>query len=311
MGKKDRIDIAITAVIYLVLLLVGLRTSESMTSIISRVVVMTLFALSFNFQYGYGGMIILGHSLFFGFGGYMLVILMAKFGMSLIPAILLTMAATIVAAVFVGIVCLRNYETFMFISMGICLAVGTAVSKWTWVGGTIGISQRVLPESMSFRQVFILIWACTVLAAVLLYILTKTPFVTMLKGVRENEERVVFLGVDVFKLRLAAYTISGLFASFAGILYAFRNSGAYTSSIDMNLAFQAVIMCVIGGAAYFAGPVVGAVIITLILNYVSGLTAYYEGILGLLVLLVVYFMRDGLISDNSPLFKRMNKQKQA
>ena len=310
MGKKERIDIILTAAVYLALLLIGLRTSESLTSILSRVIVMTLFALSFNFQYGYGGMISLGHSLFFGFGSYMLVVLMAKYNISLLPAILLTLLTTVLAALFVGTVCLRNYETFMFISMGICLAVGTAVSKWTWVGGTIGITKRVLPESMTFRQVFILIWACTVAAAVLLFVLTRTPFVSMLKGVRENEEREVFLGVNVFKLRLVAYTISGLFASFAGILYAFRNSGAYTSSIDMNLAFQAVIMCVIGGAAYFSGPVIGAVIITLILNYVSVLTPYYEGILGLLVLLVVYFMRDGLISDNSPLFKRIQKQKQ-
>ena len=111
---------------------VGVLSSESVTAILGRIVVMTLFALSFNLQYGYSGMVSLGHSLFFGMGGYVLVLIMSHYGIALIPALLMTLLICFVLTVFVGIICLKNsMEAFTFLSYGIALAALTAVGKWS------------------------------------------------------------------------------------------------------------------------------------------------------------------------------------
>ena len=105
---------------------------------------MTLFALSFNLQYGYSGMVSLGHSLFFGMGGYVLVLIMSHYGIALIPALLMTLLICFVLTVFVGIICLKNsMEAFTFLSYGIALAALTAVGKWVWAGSTVGVTYQV------------------------------------------------------------------------------------------------------------------------------------------------------------------------
>lgn len=302
-----RIDNTIVALIgiFVVYAILGLFIKESVTAIMSKIVIMTLFALSFNLQFGYSGMASLGHCLFFGMGGYSLVIIMSKFNIPLLPALCLSLIFCAVASWLIGALCLKNnMASFVFLSMGIALATYTAVNKWVWVGGTVGITYSVVPNWMSdYRVLYIFILIMVGVATAILYLLTKSPFVQMLKGVRENEERLIFLGENTNKLRLAVFVISGTFASFAGILYAFRNGGCYTASLDLNLAFQAVIMCVVGGMSTFIGPVLGALLVTLIYNYISTVTVYYELILGVIILFVVYFLREGLISKSSPIAK--------
>ena len=277
---------------------IGLLSTESVTAIVGRIVVMTLFALSFNLQYGYSGMVSLGHSMFFGMGGYVLVLIMSHYGTGLAPALVMTLAICLVLTVFVGIICLKNsMEAFTFLSYGIALAVLTAVGKWVWAGSTVGVTYQALPEAWrDYRTVFMIIWTVSLVCCVLIYLLTKSPFAMMMKGARENDERLTFLGINTNQLRLVIFTISGMFASMAGILYAFRNAGAYTASLDTALSFQAVIMCVLGGATYFIGPIIGAFIIPFIYNYISTVFPYYEGLMGLIILLTVYLLRKGLVS---------------
>ena len=99
---------------------------------------------------------------------------------------------------------------------------------------------------------------------------------------------MTFLGVNVREMRVSIFVISAVFANIAGILYAFRNSGAYTTSLDANVSMQAIMMCVVGGRSVFLGPVLGSVIITTIQNYLSVKTMYYEGIIGVIIVLTAY-----------------------
>ena len=109
-------------------------------------------------------------------------------------------------------------------------------------------------------------------------------------------------------LHTVVFVISGLFAAVAGMLFAFRNGGAYVASLDAALSFEAIIMCVVGGMGSFFGPILGGLIVALVYNWLPSVTDYYQGILGLFVLLIVYFMREGLLSKSSPLMKLMKKR---
>lgn len=310
MERSVKRDGIIGLAIFVVYLLAGTCFGVSTSTTMSNVVILTLFGLSFNLQFGYAGMTSLGHAMFFGFSGYMLVALCSKADMNVWLACLVTLAVCLVFYAICGAVSLRfNKMTFTFLSMGIALSVAGLVNKWTFVGGTTGMTFKVAPAWMSdFRVLYVFILVVAAACIVGIYLLSKSPFVAMLKGGRENEERLIFLGVNTVRLRNVVFNISGMFAAIAGILFAFRNGGAYTSSLDANLSFEAIIMCILGGSSSFFGPVLGSLIVAIIYNYLPKVTSYYQGILGLVVLLIVYFMREGLISNSNILAKVFKKR---
>jgi branched-chain amino acid transport system permease protein len=305
MEKTVKKDLLIGIIVFIAYALAGTCFGESVSKIMSYVVIMTLFGMSFNLQFGYAGMTSLGHAMYFGLGGYILVALCLKANMNVWVACLLTLVICVVLYTICGIVCLKNnMMTFTFLSMGLALSVSTMFGKWLYMGGTVGLNCKIAPAWMSdYKVMFLFILAITTVCTVLIYMLSKSPFVTMLKGGRENEERLIFLGVNTNKLHTVVFVISGIFAAIAGMLFAFRNGGAYIASLDSSLSFQAIIMCVVGGTGSFFGPILGGLIVALVYNWLPSVTDYYQGILGLFVLLIVYFMRDGLLSSSSPLMK--------
>lgn len=288
--------------VFLVFAFFGATLNEVGITFLSRIVIMALYALSFNLMFGYAGMSSVGHALYFGFGGYALMVFLTKLQTPLLPACVLSVLAVVPVAWFLGTACLKNNMiTFSFLTMGLCTTVQLVLYKTAALGGTVGFTYYFLPEWMSgYRRLFFFILICVTICAVLIYLLVQSPYAQMLKGVRENEERLTFLGINVQKMRVSVFVVSAVFADIAGILYAFRNAGAYTTSLDTNVSMQAIMMCVVGGRSVFLGPVLGSVIITTIQNYLSVKTKYYEGIIGVIIVLTAYFLREGLLGKNGP-----------
>lgn len=308
--KKSLTAYKIGISIFLIFAVLGMVLNEVGITFLSRIVIMALYALSFNLMFGYAGMSSVGHALYFGFGGYALMVYLTKIHMPLLPACLLSVLSVIPVAWFLGTACLKNNMlTFSFLTMGLCTTVQLVLYKTASLGGTVGFTYYFLPEWMSgYRELFFFILICTGICAVLIYLLVQSPYAQMLKGVRDNEERLVFLGINVQKMRVSVFVISAVFADIAGILYAFRNAGAYTTSLDANVSMQAIMMCVVGGRSVFMGPVLGSVIITTIQNYLSVKTMYYEGIIGVIILLTAYFLREGLLGKGGPLERLLKKR---
>lgn len=309
MEKEVKRDLIAGILILIGYALCGTCFGESVSKIMSYVLIMTLFALSFNLQFGYAGMTSLGHAMYFGLGGYILVALCLKANMNVWLACILTLMICFALYTICGIVCLKNnMMTFTFLSMGISLSVSVMINKWMYMGGTVGLNCHIAPPWMNdFRIVFLFILLVVAFCTVLIYLLTKSPFVMMLKGGRENEERLVFLGVNTNRLHVVVFVISGMFAAIAGMLFAFRNGGAYTASLDSALSFEAIIMCVVGGMGNFFGPVLGGLIVALVYNWLPTVTSYYQGFLGFFVLMIVYFMREGLLSPANPFLRLVKK----
>lgn len=309
MEKSVKRDLLIGLCITAAYAIVGTMFGKSVSNIMSYVLIMTLFGLSFNLQFGYAGMASLGHAMYFGTGGYVLVALCLKAHMNVWLACLLTLLICAVFYTLCGIVCLKNnMMTFTFLSMGIALSVSVAVNKWVFMGGTVGLNCKVTPAWMDdYRVLYLFILVVVVVCTVLIYMLSRSPFVAMLKGGRENEERLIFLGVNTHALHTVVFIISGMFAAVAGMLFAFRNNGAFVASLDSALSFEAIIMCVVGGAGSFFGPVLGGLIVALVYNFLPQVTEYYQGFLGFFVLLIVYFMREGLLSRSNPIFRKLHR----
>lgn len=297
-SKKKNRDLLIGGAIIAVFLLLGTFLNSARSMLVTAVAINILFGLSFSLLFAYTGMTSLGHAVFFGMGSYFMMIFILKCGINLWAAALLSIVATTILAVFFGAVCLRNgMQSFAFLSMGIGTTLAALFLKWSWIGSDIGLQANFLPEWLTdFRVRYYFIVIIVAICSVIFYLLTRSPFVSIAKGIRENDERLTFLGVNVQRQRLMIFVVSAFFASIAGVLYTFRSTGSYVAQLETGISQQAIMMCMVGGTETFFGPVLGAVVVTLFSNYVSGMTIYYQGFMGAFVLLTVYLIRDGLIS---------------
>ncbi len=309
--KKINLKVLLLWVAALLLCLVlGTACGINVTLLMTRIVIMALFALSLNIQTGFAGLGNLGHALYFGLGSYGVLIFVSKFGFPLYLAVLASLVLLTIVSAAVGFLMLQSDDkmSFLFLSFGTCLLVYTAFAKWAWVGNKTGLTYSVRPELLNDpKNCFLLILAVTAVCVALMYLLTKTPVIAALKGSRENEMRMIFLGVNIKNLRLVADVISSFFGVIAGILYAIMNNGAYITSIDTNMALEAMMMCLIGGGATFLGPVLGAVIVTLIRNFLPTVTSLDSIIFGIMIILCCYFLPNGLTDPKGFLAVRMKR----
>ena len=296
MKEKPWLPWTVAGVMILACLALGLLFGVSLNLLMCRVLIMTMFAISLNFQMGYAGMGNLGHSLYFGMGGYGVMLLITKFHIGLGPAVIITLISMTLLAFLFGYLTLRsNMLSFMFLTMSLCLVISMLIQKSKWAGSTVGITYTIRPEWLVNPNAFyLLLLAITAICVGTMYLLTKTTFMKTIEASRENEERLLFLGVNVSRLRVMIYTISSFFAIVAGIMFAIFNNGVYTTSLDMSLSIQALMMCLIGGVSTFAGPIVGAVLLTFINNYLSKYVSFDNAVLGVIIILCVYFIPNGL-----------------
>ena len=276
----------------------GLLTDRSsVLKTLCRIAIMALYALSLNVQYGYGGMANLGSSLYFAISGYGMMIFVTKMGFPLWAAVLVTILIEIVFAFVFGYVTLqRGMMTFMFLNMGIVLLAVGFVSKTAYLGAVTGIMYTICPpwlSNMNVRYFFVL--GVVILCSFVLYLFTKSPMVSVLKGARDNEERLLFLGINAKKLRLVIFVLTSVFMGISGFLYTIVYNNMNTKMLDSAISIQALVMCIIGGAAYYLGPVIGSVVVTLIVTYAPLFTPYHLSVLAVVMLLVVYFAPSGLM----------------
>lgn len=282
--------------------LAGLFTDRSsILKTLCRISIMALYALSLNIQYGYGGMANLGSSLYFAISGYGMMIFVTRLGFPLWAAVAVTLVIEVVFALAFGYVTLqRGMMTFMFLNMGIVLLAVGIVSKTAYLGAVTGIMYTICPAWLSNMNVryFFVVGVC-VICGFLLYLFTKSPMVAVLKGARDNEERLLFLGINAKKLRLMVFVITSVFMGIAGFLYTIVYNNMNTKMLDSAISIQALVMCIIGGSSYFLGPVLGSVIVTLIVTYAPLFTPYHQSVLAVCMLLVIYFAPRGLMDTGT------------
>lgn len=299
---KVKQDMIVGAVVIIGMLIYSSFASDSVLDFMSRTVIMMLFASALNIILGFGGLRPLGMATYFGMGSYSYVILCVRIGVAKPLAVVLAMVISMAVALFVNVLCLRANDdlTFAFVSMGINTLLYTMVYKIQYVGSDTGLTGNVrLAFANSARGNFYLSFVVSVVCIVLIYLFFHSPFATVLKGSRDNIERLTFVGMNTTNVRLCACMVSSFFVTVAGVLYAMRNMGAFPVMFSTNTSTEGLIMCLIGGMYSFFGPILGAVIVTFISTQVSIITNYYQFILGAIIVLCVLFLQGGLLRDKA------------
>ncbi len=295
--KKDAIT---GGVIVIGMLIYSFFATDSILDFMSRTVIMMLFASALNIILGFGGLRPLGMATYFGMGSYVYVILCVRGGLDRTLAILGAIVISMAISLFINVLCLRANDdlTFAFVSMGINTLLFTMVYKIPYVGSDTGLTGNVrLPFAGSASGNFYLSFGVCVVCIILIYLFFHSPFATVLKGSRDNIERLTFVGMNTMHVRLCACMVSSFFVTIAGILYAMRNMGAFPVMFSTNTSTEGLVMCLIGGMYSFFGPILGAVIVTFISTQLSILTNYYQFVLGAIIVLCVLFLQGGLLRD--------------
>ena len=261
--------------------------------------IFTLFALSLNLVVGYGGMLSMGHAAFFATGGYTAGLLVTHLGVAMLPALLAGPIVAAAVALVIGFFCVRlTHAYFIMLTLAFGQLVYTVFWKWhSATGGDDGLT-GIMPhpllasQSAYYMFVLVIVLAC----AWALYRIGRSPFGSALLAIKDNPRRAAFLGIDVRRMQLAAFTVAGTFAGVAGVLQAFFQRGMFPTSAHWLLSADGFVAVCIGGANYFFGPVVGAVLLKLLQLFGPRITEYWLFILGAFILFVALVQPAGLLS---------------
>ena len=284
-------------------------SSASALTMTSVMGVMIIFALSYNMLLGQTGLLSFGHAVYFGLGGFVAIHMMnavihGKLPVS-IPMIPLVggLAGLAFGAVF-GLVSTRRAGiVFSMISLGL----GELVSSSSFIlrsffGGEEGITTNRAKLAPFFGhkfgsqlEVYYLIAAWCFFCVLAMYALTRTPFGRMCNAVRENPERVEFVGYSPRLLRLIAFCFAAFFAGVAGSLGAINFEIMNAQQLGAQQSSLVLLMAYIGGIGSFAGPIVGAVIITYLQITLSDVTSAWQLYFGLMFIGAVLYAPDGVV----------------
>ena len=285
-------------------------TSSLAISVLSQIGCAIIICLSFNILFGQGGMLSFGHAVYSGLGAFAAVhaIQLASRGGLAIPLVLIPLVgglASMLIAALLGFVSTRKAgTTFAMITLGIGELVAAIALMFPGVfGGEGGISiNRVygMPFfGLTFGpalQVYGLIAVYCLVCTAAMFLFTRTPLGRMLNAVRDNPVRAEFIGYDPQRVRHLAFIVSGFFAGVGGALMAIHLeivTGA--DSLGMVRSGAYLLFVFIGGAAFFFGPVLGAVLMVLSTVLLSHFTKAWLLYLGLAFVLMVMFAPGGLM----------------
>lgn len=284
------------------------RDNGFMIAMFSQMGMMIIFALSYNMLMGEAGLLSFCHAAFFGFGGYCVAHFLnaAGAGGFSLPLEVFPLAGGLCGlalAVVFGVIATKQRTTaFAMITFGIGeLVVTAAIMFKHFFGGESGITTDRTNAWSLFGvnygqglQVYYLIVAWTLLAALGMYYLRGTPLGRMANACRDNYERAQFLGYDPRMVRFSQFALSGLFAGIAGGLYCITYEIVTFDAVGMPLSGNALLMAFIGGVGSFSGPVIGAILITALQTGLSLMSNSWLVYVGLLFITMVTFAPTGI-----------------
>jgi branched-chain amino acid transport system permease protein len=266
-----------------------------------------LFAMTFSMLFGLGGLLSFGHAAYFGIGAYTVALLFKHFaGIPLIPAIFMGGIAGGLGGLLAGIFCVRlKGAYFALLTLAFNQFFFAIALKWrSLTGGDDGLSIKrpdlYIPgmgiiSMKDVSYVYYVVIIVVVICLLILWYLTKTPFGNSARAVKENDERAGFISYNVYLTKLVLYTICSFFAGIAGSLFALFQGFVSTGAIDSTMSMQVVFMTFIGGAGSFLGPILGAGVYLYFTSWVSRITDRWEFVLGVLFILLVMYLRTGLV----------------
>jgi branched-chain amino acid transport system permease protein len=306
MPRFGKVQIAALLIATLALALFPLVADSYYLRLVTRIMLVGLFAMSLDLLVGYTGLVSLGHAAFFGAAAYTVGLLVNKLGITsafaLLPA---SLAVAALASLVIGYLSIRTSGVyFIMITLALAQMLYYVVKDQRAWGGTDGMNIDSKPtleltgvtliDFYDRTQFYYLVLACLIGAFVLLAAMLRAPFGRTLVGIRANEGRMRALGYDVQRYKLVAFVIAGMLAGLAGFLEAARATFVNPQHLSWHESGHILMVVILGGMGTLWGPVLGAFVVLLLEDYLSALTDRGLLVMGAVVLAIVLFLPNGI-----------------
>ena len=285
-------------------------------TLMTRAAIFALAAVGLNLILGIGGFVSFGHAAFFGLGGYVMGILawhaqnyssllewpLLIEGTNSMPVIwLLSIILSAFLALVIGAVSLKTSGVyFIMITLAFAQMMYYFSISWSAYGGEDGMSIYVRNEfpGLNTLDPIQFYFLCLMLLLASLWLvssLIKSPFGLALNAARQSPQRVQAVGLDMHRLQLFAFVVSGAITGLAGALFADLNRFVSPNMFSWQLSGEFIVFIIIGGVGRLFGPVIGALLFVALEHFLGELSDFWHIYLGIILLLIVLFSKSGVI----------------
>ena len=271
--------------------------------LLTEALIWALFAMSLDILLGHTGLPSLGHAAFYGMGAYAAAVWFLHGSRDFWTCAVVGVTSAAVLALVYGLLALRTKGVyFLMITLALAQVLWGIAYSWRSVtNGDDGLRsiKRAGIEFLSLNlgetmDYFVFVLAIFVLVAAALFVIQRSPFGYVLRGIRDSAERMEALGYNTWLYKLCAFTLSGALSGLAGVLYVFNNNYVSPEVLSVTVSAEAMLMIILGGAGTFFGPLIGAFAIILLSYGVSSFTEHWTLVLGAIYVAVIIFAPDGL-----------------
>jgi branched-chain amino acid transport system permease protein len=276
-----------------------------------KVMCFALFACAFNLLIGFGGLLSFGHAMFLGTAGYVTAHAAKEWGWSPELAILLGTGAAFLLGVVTGLLAIRRQGIyFAMITLALAQMIYFFYLQAPFTHGEDGI--QAVPRGTLFgfidlSNISVMYYTVLVIflaGFLLIYRVIHSPFGQVLKAIRENEPRAISLGYDTVRYKFMAFVLSATLAGLAGATKALVFQLASLTDVHWTMSGEVVLMTLLGGLGTIFGPVLGALIIISMENYLSQLGAWVTVAQGVIFVICVLTFRRGVMGEIAQLVRK-------
>ncbi len=305
-GVREKSTVKYFAIIFLLLLLVmGMVLPQGARSLVIHVMIFCILAMGYDISLGFTNQCSLGHSVFFGIGAYGAVLSILHLHVGFLPSLFFSLLGGFILGILTGFISVRLSEAYFVIVTAIFFGVFHLLAMdMTWLtGGDDGLSVNLQTLSVGGISIslydqrvnyyFVLVFL--ILSYLALDRIIRSPMGKIFVSIRENEKRVQFLGYNVYRYKLIAFVVSGVFSALSGGLYGLTLRYGSADFFSFHWSIMPVVWCLIGGLGTLAGPWIGVVIMSLFQYYVSAWWTYYLILFGIIILLILRVSRKGIL----------------
>jgi branched-chain amino acid transport system permease protein len=278
-------------------------------NIASQILIWAMLALALNLLVGYAGLTSLGHAGLFAISGYAAAMLLAA-GHDHTIAVSVALAVTLAASAVFAVLALRATGIgFLMITLAMGQILWGIAYRWASLtngDNGISVSRRPAPFGIALTQAPAFYYATLVvflLALASMAVFVRSPFGASLTGTRDQARRMTALGYNVWLIRFLTILVSGFWSGVAGLLFIYYNQFISPQVVALTTSAEALLMVISGGSGTLLGPIFGAAIVVIMKNVVSAYIERWNLVLGIIFILIISFMPEGLVPGTVRLWR--------
>jgi branched-chain amino acid transport system permease protein len=299
---KPKLVFALLGLGLLAAILIPLPLSRYGIYLAALTLIYAIAAHGLNLTMGYAGQISIGHAAFFGIGAYSAGLLMVKLGFAFWLTLPVAALLCFALGLLLGFPALRVQHHYLaFATLGFNTLIFLVIRNEEWLtGGTFGLNGIPRPSIAGFAftkdlSYYYLVLAFFVAASFILWWIVRSPWGRAFNALRDNAIRAESVRIDIRAYTLLAFAIGAAYAGVAGVLFASLVNFIEPAPFGIPASISMLLMVVVGGIGRFWGPLLGAVLVTLLPEWLRGLQDWYLVAFGLFVMVLMVYDPGGLL----------------